>query len=94
MKDLLENGMCGEHVQCASHIPSNCQFKNRIDPSKPKQGSTPTNATSELIGIFQELGNKIHAWFHSADRNLRSAQSGGSITNLLSKMMMIPVVST
>ena len=81
MEDLLENGICEEHVRCACHTLQ-LSIKNHIDPSKPKNGSTPTNATSELIGIFRKLVNKIHGSTLLTE-NLRSAQSGGPITNLL-----------
>ena len=79
MEDLLENGICEEHVRCACHTLQ-LSIKNHIDPSKPKNGSTPTNATSELIGIFRKLVNKIHGSTLLTE-NLRSAQSGGPITN-------------
>ena len=81
MEDLSENGICEEQVRCACHSLQ-LSIKNHIDPPKPKNGSTPTNATSELIGIFRKLVNKIHGSTLLTE-NLRSVQSGGPITNLL-----------
>ena len=52
VEDLLENGMCEEQVQCACHAYPPIVILIH-------QGLTiPTNATRELIEIFQK--NKIH----------------------------------
>ena len=45
MEDLLENGICEEHVCCACHTLQ-LSIKNHIDPPKPKNASASTNATS------------------------------------------------
>ena len=45
MEDLLENGICEEHVRCACHTLQ-LSIKNHIDPPKPKNASASTNATS------------------------------------------------
>ncbi|KAL5509143.1 hypothetical protein EMCRGX_G004453, partial [Ephydatia muelleri] len=50
MKELLEDGICEEHVRCACHTLQ-LTIKNHIDPPKPINGSAATNATSELVGI-------------------------------------------
>ncbi|KAL5505882.1 hypothetical protein EMCRGX_G007421 [Ephydatia muelleri] len=47
MEDLLENGICEEHVRCACHTLQ-LSIKNHIDPPKPKNASASTNATSGL----------------------------------------------
>ena len=81
MEDLLENGICEEHVRCACHTLQ-LSIKNHFDPPKPKNASASTNATSELIAVFRKLVNKIHGCSLLTE-NLRSAQSGGPIINLL-----------
>ena len=81
MEDLLENGLCEEHVRCACHTLQ-LSIKNHFDPPKPKNASASTNATSELIAVFRKLVNKIHGCSLLTE-NLRSAQSGGPIINLL-----------
>ena len=78
MEDLLENGICEEHVRCASHT-FQLSITNHIDPPKPKNASA---STSELIAVFRKLVNKIHG-SSLLTENLRSAQSGGPIINLL-----------
>ena len=45
MEDLLENGICEEHVRCACHTLQ-LSIKNHIDPPKPKNASASTNETS------------------------------------------------
>ena len=45
MEDLLENGICEEHVRYACHTLQ-LSIKNHIDPPKPKNASASTNATS------------------------------------------------
>ena len=57
-------------------------IKNHIDPPKPKNASASTNVTSEVIIVFRKLVNKIHV-SSLLTENLRSAQSGGPIINLL-----------
>ena len=81
MKELLEDGICEEHVRCACHTLQ-LTIKNHIDPPKPINGSAATNATSELVGMYRKLVNKIHA-SPLLTENLRSAQSGGPISNIL-----------
>ncbi|KAL5478061.1 hypothetical protein EMCRGX_G024938 [Ephydatia muelleri] len=49
---------------------------------QPKNASASTNATSELIAVFRKLVNKIHG-SSLLTENLRSAQSGGPIINVL-----------
>ena len=46
VEELMENGICEEHVHCASHTLQ-LSIKNHIDPPKPKITTAPTNATSE-----------------------------------------------
>ena len=45
MEDLLENGICEEHVRYACHTLQ-LSIKKHIDPPKPKNASASTNATS------------------------------------------------
>ena len=45
MEDLLENGICEEHVRCACHTLQ-LSIKNHIDPPEPKNASASTNAAS------------------------------------------------
>eukprot|EP00731_Ephydatia_muelleri_P035155 Em0100g1a len=79
MEDLLENGICEERdVRQTLQL----SIKNHFDPPKPKNASASTNATSELIAVFRKLVNKIHGCSLLTE-NLRSAQSGGPIINLL-----------
>ena len=67
VEDFAEWDMC---AMCLLY--PQLSIKNHIDPPKPKIGSTPTNATSELIGIFCKLVNKIHGSTLLTE-NLRSA---------------------
>eukprot|EP00731_Ephydatia_muelleri_P036964 Em0365g2a len=57
-------------------------LENGICEEHPKNASASTNATSELIAVFRKLVNKIHGCSLLTE-NLRSAQSGGPIINLL-----------
>ena len=59
VEDLLEKGVCEEHVRCAYHTLQ-LSIKNHIDSPKPKNASASTNATSELIAAFRKLVNKIN----------------------------------
>ena len=56
VEDLLENGVCEEHVGCAFHALQ-LSTKNHIDPPKPRNASASTNAASELIAVFRKLVN-------------------------------------
>ena len=73
---LLETGICEEHVRCACHTLQ-LFIKNYIDPAKPKNAPAgPTNPTSDLVSTFQKLVNKIHA-SPLMTENLSTAQIGG-----------------
>eukprot|EP00731_Ephydatia_muelleri_P020663 Em0013g390a len=81
VEELMENGICEEHVRCACHTLQ-LSIKNHTDPPKPKNAPAPTNATSELIATFRKLVNKIHA-SPLLTENLRTAQSGGPAAELI-----------
>ena len=61
VEELLETGICEEHVRCACHTLQ-LSIKNYIYPAKPKNApAAPTNPTSDLVSTFRKLVNKIHA---------------------------------
>ena len=82
VEELMENGICEEHVLCCSCHTLQLSIKNHIDPPKPKNAPAPTNATSELIATFRKLVNKIHA-SPLLTENLCTAQSGGPAAELI-----------
>ena len=81
VEELMENGICEEHVCCACHTLQ-LSIKNHIDPRKPKNATAPTNATSELIATFCKLVNKIHA-FPLLTEIMLTAQSSGQSAELV-----------
>ena len=82
MEELLETGICEEHVRCACHTLQ-LSIKNYIDPAKPKNApAAPTNPTSDLVSTFRKLVNKTNA-SPLMTENLRTAQIGGPAAELI-----------
>lgn len=82
VEELLETGICEEHVRCACHTLQ-LSIKNYIDPAKPNNApAAPTNPTSDLVSTFRKLVNKIHA-SPLMTENLRTAQIGGPAAELI-----------
>ena len=82
VEELLERGICEEHVHCACHTLQ-LSIKNYIDPPKPKNApAAPTNPTSDLVSTFLKLLNKIHT-SPLMTENLCTAQIGGPAAELI-----------